>query len=516
MEARQFVRWLEARNVNISSQALLFLASEGVFPPIAWEVPPDSASKDRFVPVEIDGLGCVYGDRGQTPEFKQLCDQAPTNFELGRSWWHPFQLWRASRIATYLDLNVAFYQGLYDPDAYQKRIERLQRLDLREKLGNLAASEPWSESLSIVGMLLAAEPLVIETLIGRIKTDPFQNETIEGLIAWRQEIDHDDVLTANHSSVDMMRRWHNKLAIDAELSDPLSNWRELIAYVPREKRLTLKGAALRAEDGYYQAEVLRRYLAKHHGVTDLPDEDLVRLDLQVPDYKERFFGSQTTTDGNRSVFRNVVRQYDLDPQPRVRWLVEGATEMGFIERWAERRHVSLERAGIELLDLKGVGKLEDPLVRDLLILSQEEEVFVAMTVDADDQYVERHRVLENMSNSGLLPGGYAISKPNFEDQNFSLETMLMATNALNADIEPLHLSDLDASLHGENVGFAALRKAYWVLRSVQLTKGEDWGRALADALSGTPGTAETLIHEQFTRILRGSRSNYRFSTKSVQ
>ena len=133
--------------------------------------------------------------------------------------------------------------------------------------------------------------------------------------------------------------------------------------MPRERRLTLKDAALRAEEGYYQAEVLRRYLEIYHGVTDLPDEDLVRLGPQVPSYKERFFGRQTTTDGNRSVFRNVVRRYDLDPQPRVRWFVEGATEIGFIERWAELRRVSLERAGIELVDLKGVGKLEDPLVR---------------------------------------------------------------------------------------------------------------------------------------------------------
>ena len=34
-----------------------------------------------------------------------------------------------------------------------------------------------------------------------------------------------------------------------------------------------------------------------------------------------------------------------------------------------------------------------------------------MTVDGDDRSAERRRVLENMSDTGLVPGGYAISEP---------------------------------------------------------------------------------------------------------
>ncbi len=377
----------------------------------------------------------------------------------------------------------------------------------------MTTQERWFESFAVIGMLLAAEPLAIEALTGRISWDVLRGETDEGMFAWRQGINHNSVLSKNRCGVEMIRHWHKVLAIDAELGDPLSDWRELIAYVPRQKRLTLKGAALRAEDGYYQAEVLRRYLSIYHGVTDLPDEDLVRLGPQVSSYKERFFGRRTTTDGNRSVFRNVVRQYDLDPQPRVRWFVEGETEIGFIERWAELRRVSLERAGIELLNLKGVGKLEDPLVRAFLILSQQEEIFVAITVDGDDKVAERRRVLENMSDSGLLPAGYVISEPNFEEHNFSCEVMLSAAGALSTDIEPVQLSDLETSPIGKGTEFETVRKAYWKLRTVELSKGIRWGRALADALDGTPTADEAPIDDQFTRLLRVSRSNYRFSTK---
>ena len=380
----------------------------------------------------------------------------------------------------------------------------------------MTADEQWFESFAILGMLLAAEPMVIEALTGRIKFDALSRESHEGLMAWRDGINHDRVLSENHSSVEMIRRWHTKLAVDAELGDPLSSWRELVAYVPRDKRLTLKGAALRAEDGYYHAAVLRRYLENYHAVTDLPDEDLVRLGPQVPSYKERLFGSPTTTDGNRSVFRNVVRRYHLDPQPRVRWFVEGETEIGFIERWAELRRVSLERSGLELINLGGVGKLEDPLVRAFLSLSQQEEIFVAMTVDGDEQDAQRRRVLENMSDSGLLPADYVISSPDFEGHNFSLDILLEAANIMHPDIEPIDSSDIEALVDQGKADYAVVREAHWRHRCVQLEKGAKWGRALADALSGRPEADEAPIHEQFIYLLRGSASNYRFSTTAAE
>ena len=241
MQEREFVRWLNDRDININSESLLLLAREGVFPPIAWEAPPDSASTDRFIPVEIDGLGLVYGDRGQTPDLKQLLGRAPTKIDHRRSWWHPFQLWRATRVTRCLEINIASFQGLYGPDLYRQLVDRLfQHRDPREIVARLTTDERWPESFAVIGMLLAAEPLVIETLTGRITWDVIRGETVEGMFAWRQDIDHNCVLRENHCSTEMMRRWHAKLAIDAELDDPLSSWRELIAYVPRRKRLTLK------------------------------------------------------------------------------------------------------------------------------------------------------------------------------------------------------------------------------------------------------------------------------------
>ncbi len=135
MQAREFVRWLNDRGVNINSDVLLLLASVGIFPPIAWEAAPESAGTDRLVPVEIDGLGLVFGDRGQTPDLKQLHDRAQTKIDHGRSWWHPFQLWRATRVARTLGINVAYYQSLYGPDRYRQLVDWVfTKVDPRERL----------------------------------------------------------------------------------------------------------------------------------------------------------------------------------------------------------------------------------------------------------------------------------------------------------------------------------------------------------------------------------------------
>ena len=211
MQAREFVRWLKDRDVNISFEALLFLASEGIFPPIAWEVPPDSVSTERLVSVEIGELGLVYGDRGETPDLKQLLEPTPTRIDQDRSWWHPFQLWRATRVTMCLEISIASFQGLYGPDRYTQLADRLfQHLDPRERLVRLTTGERWFESFAVIGMLLAAEPLVIEAVTGRITTDTVRGETFEGMFTWRQEINHDSLLRENHCSVEMMRRWHEE------------------------------------------------------------------------------------------------------------------------------------------------------------------------------------------------------------------------------------------------------------------------------------------------------------------
>ena len=72
------------------------------------------------------------------------------------------------------------------------------------------------------------------------------------------------------------------------------------------------------------------------------------------------------------IFRNVVRQYHLDPQPRMRWLLEGATEEAFVYRFAEHQYLDLTRMGIEVINIQGLGGLGGERVSTYLRLSSEE------------------------------------------------------------------------------------------------------------------------------------------------
>ena len=120
-----------------------------------------------------------------------------------------------------------------------------------------------------------------------------------------------------------------------------------------------------------------------------------------------------------------------------------------------------------------------------------------------------------MSDSGLLIGGYTISEPDFEAHNFTLE-MLSAAGALLSETDPVQSSALVSTPGSKNTSHDMVRKAYWEQHAVEIPKGKVWGRALADTLIDTPNADATPIAEQFTHILRGSRTIYRFSTKAYQ
>lgn len=508
LRTRAFVGWLKDRDCPLDERALLFLAREGILPPIAWDTPPNRPHSERFVPVTLDDGLLVYGDRGERPELERLFKPTPLSEGLDTCWWHPFQLWRAIRLMRSLSVSVSATQPLHGSEAHQQLIAWLyEHHGPLDALLEMTQQEAWEDSYRVTALLLATEPLVVERLTNRIRLSRF-GEAIDGLFEWRGGFNHAQLLIETGADLDLIREWHGRLAVEAELGDPLSSWRELIRYASREKRLELEGRALQGEEGYYQAEVLRRYVEVYHDVHDLADEDLVRLGPQVPAYKERFFGSRTTTDGDRSVFRNVVRQYGLDPQPRLRWFVEGETEQGFIERWAGLQLADLDRRGIEVINLVGVGNLESDLVRAFLEVSRREEVFVAITVDEDDSEKRRH-ALERWRAEGLV-AHFELAQPDFEGHNFSGDLLVDAVNRqLTADglppLTPAEVSSLD------EVNIGALGRLLWETRRTGLAKGKAWGSYLAEALHASSAADSAPVAEQFAYLQRAITSNYRFS-----
>lgn len=516
MSTHEFAQWLRQRDVSLDEETLVLFAATGIFLPVG--VAPSKAIRSgRHVRASATLRGILYGDTGRETQPADL-RRRRASLDPDALLWHPFQLWYANSLVRIMSAptNIGPASVLTSPASYASFAKTVHKaFNPSAQLVEFAASTQADEFDRILAVTVAAEPLVIGALTGAIRFRMAPGEESWSEYGdWQDSLDHARVLGESGADIDLLRKWHEQLAISAELEDPVAAWRELIRYAPREKRLRFTGAALRAEETYYLAELIRRYLERFHGVTDLPDEDQVRLGPQVAAYKERLFGKSTTTDGDRSVFRNVVRQFHLDPQPRFRWLVEGATEAGFIREWARLHHIDLDRAGIELVLLGSASEITSERATTLLKLSRDEQVFAFASIDSDND-PEHARVLRNLANQQLLPAGWLLFQPDFEEGNFSLGELADAATLL-AGMPEVKISVDDIALGRrvdkpiwDAVG-AALRNHF-----CYASKGENWGRCLARIAHEAEGNTERAIVKAFSGAVRGNHSNYRFTLTST-
>ena len=253
----------------------------------------------------------------------------------------------------------------------------------------------------------------------------------------------------------------------------------------------------------------------------LLEEDDVAYGAQGPAQKKELYGSSRTADFDRSVFRNVVRQFHLDPQPRLRWFVEGATELAYVEKYAALAHIDLIRSGIEVIDLHGIGGLESDRFATFLRISSEEEVFVYVSIDFDN-IKQNPNILALYAKQNLLLAGYKIFHPDFEEDNFSFrEVAAIATDLayqLGLTGNPITAEEIqqEQDISGKAVADVIKKLSSRSDRMWHLEKGKEWGEALAEFAflnpnkEGLPGTEREIVRI-FTLLMRAQSSNYRFT-----
>jgi hypothetical protein len=277
--------------------------------------------------------------------------------------------------------------------------------------------------------------------------------------------------------------------------------------------------ALRSHTLYDMAEVLRRYLESYHD-TELLEEDDARHGPGGPAAKERLYGAPRTADFDRAVFRRIARRFDLDPQARTTWFVEGYTEVGFIERLSQHLHLDLPQSGVEVMNTRGLGSLAKDHLRGLLERYRREETFVFISADQDDGG-NHLRQLRIYGAEGLASAGFRVWRRDFEEENFTLEDLALAANfyakrdGIDTEITAEDIRAVVESGGERRVPVGDALERLWRRAYFYGGKGIRWGEALADwlfesgALTSEGGyQSERPIVETMRRVLRGQWSDY--------
>jgi len=439
--------------------------------------------------------------------------------------WHPFQLWQIrslSKLRNYYSIVHGIAEFAEPSDS---PIEAIEHWSVA-----FAANPQQHTFLRVLALLLLSEPLIHLALDSRVITHKHLPETLSGYFSWRDAFQTRDVLSETGLDIDEAINWHKTIAVDAQQVDPLKEFRILLRYASKDKRDLLQGDPLCAYTLYDAAEIIRRMLEQRYQAEltsraiILPEEHDVNASWgidKILSHNERHYDSKRATGGDRKTLRRILREYDMDPQPRLTWIVEGDTEAAFFPEYARLQKIDLSRAGIELFNIRGTGGLRDLKTRDLLERFRREEIFADITIDRDGGG-EHLRQLKIFRNDGLLNSGFKLWEPDFEEANFTFNELATVVSQMIADAggtDTMTEAEIRRRMQAQNEAAGKAIEALFGIKKFPQGKGKMWGEALARWVLANPCPDDLVTREdgkrpaqaRFEFNLRSQTSSYKWT-----
>jgi gamma-glutamylcyclotransferase (GGCT)/AIG2-like uncharacterized protein YtfP len=411
---------------------------------------------------KAEGLGGVFKDVGDMPDNTYLM-------------FHPFRYYVLCRIAQELIPRVESLQILRSTAGYQRVIEWFIA-SFNEKTADesfRARVRRWNE---ITSLAVAVEPFTYSKVFGYYKVPITYDDNEEGFYSALGKQYEDCKALLRNLGVDRVRDVLSELCREAQSLEPNDDIRRLIRLTKRYRIERVKGKLGGSVYLLTMAEMIRR-AAEGVFETELPEEDESGFGggLETADYKEFFYGSRRLLDSHeaKSAF---IRSLNLDYTVRLRWYVEGDTEL-----YALQGELSGDE-NIELINLRGdvvAGKGKGLSFRENLLNDMRRSVYSFVYLDADVDY--NRRVLLRAVENREMFGMFFISKPDFEFGNFNSDELvaLLWEMALEQGASPAEKENFlkltSAAQSGKQL-FDNARKALPDLQ--RLDKGKTWGERL--------------------------------------
>ncbi len=383
--------------------------------------------------------------------------------------YHPYQVFRLCEVRRLCHTTFTWPAFTLDHEIWQQW-EDWQRKSLEHALEHLQKTEV--DFLHRLALLLLVEDRYLPRVRGRFTFYGFHPNGINDWYQWAETFRPDVALQESGLTVEEVQQIRRKFALQGKLIDPHFLWYGLIRHMTYDQRRRQNGEALLAWDYYEVAEMLGRFLE------DSTDERQPHVDDLVSgvagDWKKTIYGvAPEEFDYNKgNALPGILRHFGLDPRIKVLFVVEGESEVQFIERWCEQQGIDLRAFGIRLIPLGGIPELKNRRTRQYLQDARNEDAPTIIAVDDDqdapkhlnewvqDRLIERVFEVSELNNPQAVPIGGMLWKPCFEDANFTFEELLEAWVAtinakqskrapdedrLRADVEAVHNSQTDVT-----------------------------------------------------------------------
>jgi gamma-glutamylcyclotransferase (GGCT)/AIG2-like uncharacterized protein YtfP len=419
---------------------------------------------------KTEGLGNVIKSLGAMPDDAYLM-------------FHPFRYYVIYRIEQILIPSVPSFQLLSSTSSCQKNIEQFIASFNKKTAdeGFRAKVRRWNE---ITSLAVAVEPFTFNKLFGYYKV-PVTYDDNEGdfhAALQKQYEDCKEVLI--EIGLDEVKSILSELCREAQRLEPNDDVRRLIRLTKRYRIESVKGKLGGSVYLLTMAEMIRR-AAERVFETELPEEDELGFGggSETADYKEFFYGSHRLLDSHEAKSR-FIRELNLDSSVRLRWYVEGDTELNAL--LSELRGDE----NIEIINLRGdvvAGKGKGLSFRENLQNDMRRSVYSFVSLDGDVDH--NRRVLKRAIEAREMFGRSYISKPDFEFANFNSDELagilweLALEQGASPDEKENFLTRTSAAESGKQL-FDNAKKALPNLQ--RLDKGKTWGERLLNFANENP------------------------------
>lgn len=435
-------------------------------------------------------------------------------------WFHPFRIWPLHRIYGAMNLGWA-RSSVLEPEGLTRAIP--SSIAERDRfLRSPAMAELTDRANGIADLATLLEPVYWPWISSRKVGPPegfeFQQAILEN---YRYEV----LALLNWIDPEDLRKAHEELRIASHWLDRNDHLYLALRTANWDTRKRLEGRVGAALWLRHMAELIRR------GTEEVYDERFPEEDegfgWWLDGARERFYGSNRPLDDPSKFRKDILRGLGLDTAVKVRWYVEGETELGAL--------LSVFRdpiaTGVEIFNLRAAlqGKNAAMLIAAYFGADIEAKRFTFFSLDTDGRSVcSNGKTLCNLARQDLIVGVVSVSDPDFEFANFTLDELIQV--AIEYDREDGF--DSRALLEGASWSGVANGKSF-DQRYVSLhggmrreLKGERWGKSLMNFALQHPERSDgakrpILWAVQMARRSHltkhdDQRSRYRIDTSTLQ
>ncbi len=413
-------------------------------PPIAGDTPADSNLATvihEWDPQKEQEVAGIFPAIVEVPSidnfvtwqnYEERNEKWGMRVNTGTILYHPYQIFRFKVVAESCS-PIVHYNNFSVPDdttAFTKQeIENAKTGLIQNETGYLKC----------LLILLSIEDRYLPALRGErhslhLTSFGFNSKT-NGWFEFQANFNATSVLDSLPFSIDEIKEFRRDLAQKGSWIDPNRAWFDLIRHIPYARRQKLHGNALLAWDYYEAAEIIGDFLGEATGEAQPHVDDL----LHGGHWKKSLYGvaAQDIDYKSGNALKNILAHYTIDPRLKVLLLVEGESEIQYIQTWCDQHGLDLSLFGIRLFNLRSVDALKAEHVKQIVRAARQDSAAVVVVVDDEHKSLDE---LQNWVTEGLIrrifsssdlqgpnhPVGGMVWTPCFEDANFpELDDLLL-------------------------------------------------------------------------------------------